>query len=317
MPTPDKVRGRLSRDHALTSLRDIAPAQQVLDAAPRGLPIPWWAKIGAKIVLSRAVRSYRARKALGLFLHGNLDHNVAQHRAFVSNVLAQHARIAGAKAAALLELGPGNSLGTALFAAAQGVERVWLADVGDFASADMAFYRRLAAMDGNSVRIDFTGRAPMLASLNATYLTDGTAGLAAIPDASLDLILSTAVLEHVGRADFPRLAREMMRLLRPGGTAYHEVDLMDHLGGAQNNLRFSNARWESPLMANSGFYTNRLRCAEIVAIMREAGFEAALTRVARWRAPPTPRAALDRQFRALPDDELLIANFGMLLRKPA
>ena len=50
--------------------------------------------------------------------------------------------------------------------------------------------------------------------------------------------------------------------------------------------------------------------------MRDAGFEAALTRVARWPAPPTPRDALAEQFRALPDDELLIANFGMLLRKP-
>jgi hypothetical protein len=73
------------RDHALavTSLHDIVPAQQVLEAAPRGLPLPWWAKIGAKIVLSRAFPSYRARKALGLFLHGNLDQNVEQHLAFV------------------------------------------------------------------------------------------------------------------------------------------------------------------------------------------------------------------------------------------
>ena len=35
---------------AVTSLHDIAPAQQVLENAPRGLPLPWWAKIGAKIV---------------------------------------------------------------------------------------------------------------------------------------------------------------------------------------------------------------------------------------------------------------------------
>ena len=96
--------------------------------------------------MSRVFPSYRARKALGLFLHGNLDRNVAQHLAFVRNVLAQHERIAGSKAASLLELGPGNSLGTALFAAAEGVGRVWLADVGDFASDDMAFYRRLAGM---------------------------------------------------------------------------------------------------------------------------------------------------------------------------
>ncbi|HKS62585.1 MAG TPA: hypothetical protein VJT13_12855, partial [Xanthobacteraceae bacterium] len=144
----------------MSSLHDIVPARETLDAAPRGLPIPWWAKIGAKIVLSRAMPSYRVRKALGLFLHGNLDHNVAQHHDFVKNVLAQHERVTGGKAKSLLELGPGNSLGTALFAAADGVERTWLADVGDFASDDMAFYRRLAAMAGSVLaHADFADRA--------------------------------------------------------------------------------------------------------------------------------------------------------------
>lgn len=305
----------------MRSLRDIVPTEQVLPASPRGLPVPWWGKIGAKIVLSRLLPSYDLRKTFGLFLHGNLDQNVDQHRAFVENVLAQHERLAGTKAAALLELGPGNSLGTALFAAAQGVGRVWLSDVGDFAASGMDFYRRLSGMaeaehPGFSERVDFADRARMLASLNASYLTAGTAALAAIPDGSLDLILSTAVLEHVARGEFATLAREMLRMLRPGGTAYHEVDLMDHLGGAQNNLRFSERAWESPLMANSGFYTNRLRCCEILAIMRKAGFETALARVARWPAPPTPRAALAEQFRAFPGDEMRIANFAMLLRKP-
>jgi SAM-dependent methyltransferase len=156
----------------------------------------------------------------------------------------------------------------------------------------------------------------MLGSLGATYLTGGTASLKDIPDGSVDTILSTAVLEHVARSEFARLAAEMFRVLRPGGTACHEVDLMDHLGGAQNNLRFSQAVWEHPVMAASGFYTNRLRCREILAIMRAAGFEVVLARVARWPALPTPRKALAEPFRSLPDDELMIANFGMLLRKP-
>lgn len=307
---------------AMIALRDIAATEQVLPASPRGLPVPWWAKIAAKIVLSRVLPGYGLRRKLGLFLHGNLDSNVTQHRDFVKNVLALHERITETKAQALLELGSGNSLGTALFAAAEGVSRVWLTDVGDFAESGMDFYRRLAALEetahpGFSAQIDFSGRAAMLRSLNATYLTTGTLSLAAIPAGSLDLILSTAVLEHVGRSEFATLAREMMRALRAGGTAYHEVDLMDHLGGAQNNLRFPERMWESSLMAGSGFYTNRLRCCEIIEIMRDAGFEVALARVARWPVAPTPRVALASAFGKFPDDEMRIANFGMILRKPA
>jgi SAM-dependent methyltransferase len=303
-------------------LPDGPPTEQVLHAgAPRGMPVPWWGKIGAKVVLSRVLPGYRLRKALGLFVHGSLDREFARHGAFVAEVLALHGRYGAGEARALLELGPGDSLGAALFGAAHGVERIWLSDVGDFASPVMATYRTIAeAIDaetpGFAARIDLTDRASMLQSLNATYLTEGTPSLAAIPSGSLDVILSTAVLEHVRRAEFPKLAAEMVRVLRPGGIAYHQVDLMDHLGGALNNLRFGDSVWEHPLFAEAGFYTNRIRCREMVALLEAAGLAAAVTRVARWPALPTPRASLAAPFRALPDDELRIANFGVLLRKP-
>jgi SAM-dependent methyltransferase len=303
-------------------LKDIVPTEQILHGgAPRGAPIPWWGKIAAKIVLSRALPSYRVRRAFGLFLHGNLDHNIEQHGDFVKDALAAHARYGSGKAGTILELGPGNTLGTALFAAARGVERTWLVDVGDFAIADMALYRDIAGRleveaPGFAARADLADRGRMLTSLNATYLTGGTASLAEIPSGSLDMILSTAVLEHVRRGEFPRLAAEMLRMLRPGGTAFHGIDLMDHLGGGLNNLRFSETLWESAFFANSGFYTNRLRCHEIVAILRAAGFDLALTRIVRWPALPTPRDALAAPFRDLPEDELLISNFRVLVRKP-
>ena len=41
-------------------------------------------------------------------------------------------------------------------------------------------------------------------------------------------------------------------MIRPGGLCSHVVDLKDHLGGALNNLRFSQRVWESRTMAGSG-----------------------------------------------------------------
>jgi len=43
----------------------------------------------------------------------------------------------------------------------------------------------------------------------------------------------------------------------------HRVDLRDHFGSALNNLRFSDKKWELDWIANSGFYTNRIRLQEM------------------------------------------------------
>jgi len=124
------------------------------------------------------------------------------------------------------------------------------------------------------------------------------------------------VLEHVRRAEFTTALAEMFRVLRPGGTGCHLVDLRDHLGGGLHNLRFSERVWEHPFLARSGFYTNRLRSHEILAMMEAAGFEAAVVHITRWPELPVPREAMTCQFSQLPDEELRIADFAVLLRKP-
>jgi SAM-dependent methyltransferase len=128
--------------------------------------------------------------------------------------------------------------------------------------------------------------------------------------------MSTAVLEHVRRAEFSTALAEMFRVLRPGGTGCHIIDLRDHLGGGLHNLRFSERVWEHPFLARSGFYTNRLRSHEMIAMMEAAGFEAAIVLITRWPELPVPREALAGQFSQLPDEELRIADFAVLLRKP-
>jgi len=63
--------------------------------------------------------------------------------------------------------------------------------------------------------------------------------------------------------------------------------------------------------------TKRLwRSASVSFGSAAGGFEVAAARLTRWPTLPTPRRLLAEPFRSLPDDELRIANFGMLLRKP-
>jgi predicted SAM-dependent methyltransferase len=132
--------------------------------------------------------------------------------------------------------------------------------------------------------------------------------------ATVDLVFSQAVLEHVRRHELAPTLRETFRLLKPEGLASHEVDLKDHLGGALNNLRFSERLWEADWMARSGFYTNRVQFNEICKIFDRSGFDVELVKMECFRALPTPRQKLSGCFRSLPDDDLLVSSFHALLR---
>jgi hypothetical protein len=279
--------------------------------------VPWWAKIGAKVVLSRSRLDYGWWQRLGLFVHGQMD-----RPAYAYQVVRSHLERVGWTDLAgrtIVELGPGDSLATAVIAKALGAERCYLSDAGPFANAEPATYiglqdflasQGLHAPDLKSC----TSLSDILAACNATYLTNGVQDLASIPGDSVDLVFSQAVLEHVRLADFAETQRQTARMLRRNGVASHQVDLKDHLAGSLNNLRFDQRTWEAEWMAQSGFYTNRLRFSEILAIVREAGLEPEVTDVQRWPRLPIPRRKLAPHFAAMSDQELTVTQFDFIAR---
>jgi SAM-dependent methyltransferase len=278
---------------------------------------PWRAKIAAKIVLSRLPIRYDAWRRLSIFRHGAMDD--AEYALAVFQRHFKESSLGGSTGFVALELGPGDSVGSAMIANAYGAARSYLVDVGRFAREDMAPYRTLADLLRKSGR-----QAPMVESMesiaqvltacNGVYLTEGLDSLRAIPSNSVDFAWSHAVLEHVDLDLFDETMRELRRVMRPDGFSSHRVDLEDHLAGSLNNLRFSRVRWESPIFKSSGFYTNRLRCEAIVRSSENAGFSAERRGVERWDRLPVQKAALAPEFRALPDEELRIRGIDLVLR---
>jgi len=139
--------------------------------------------------------------------------------------------------------------------------------------------------------------------------------LAQVPSESVDFSFSHVVLSCVWKSDFNKLVEELYRIMKPNGASYHTIDLKDYLGGALNNLRFSEATWEGDLFSKSKFYSNRIRFGEMVGIFEQAGFKCTLLRVKRWEQLPTPREKMDPAFRQLSDDDLLVSEFDILLKK--
>lgn len=284
----------------------------------RGFPIPWWTKILAKIMLSRLHVPYAFWRRVSLFKHGQMTAPAYAHQVFKKHFApAEFGRKNDAFVA--MEIGPGDSLFSAVIAAAYGASRTYLIDAGHFASMEPGAYISLVDLLESEAPKAIAAQETqtmegILEACGAIYGTDGLESLRTVPSGSVDFVWSQAVLEHIGRAEFCDYMKELRRVLRDDGCASHTVDLKDHLGGQLNNLRFSDRVWESSLMSCSGFYTNRLRFSEMLDIFRDAGFSAEVTRVARWSEVPTPRRRLAKQFRDWPEDDLLVSGFDVVLR---
>lgn len=212
--------------------------------------LPWWLRIAAKIVLARLPISHSFWKRIRLFELGEM--NLPEH-AF--QIYLTHAQIAGmalphqnasTQGFTVLEIGPGDSLFTAIIAKTFGASRTWLVDCGDFAIKDPKAYMGMAEyLRSKKYKLQFDttfdDTIDVLKKCNATYLTDGVQSLSTIPSDSVDFCFSNAVLEHIPKEEFTQLLFELKRILKKDGICSHRVDLKDHLGGGLNNLRFSSS----------------------------------------------------------------------------
>lgn len=265
-----------------------------------------------------------------MFAHGRMDEPAICFETFKHSAVAAAVAIGQTRSQrtearpraedfVVLELGPGDSLYTALVAYAHGATQCYLVDDGEFATGDIDGYRAMVqfiARHGLKVpSLDGVASiGEILARCGASYLTSGLDSLRGIPSSTVDFIFSNAVLEHVRRRELADVLRETRRIVKPGGCCFHRIDLQDHLGGALNNLRFADNVWESEFMARSGFYTNRIRYGEMIRLFAHTGFAVEVKRVLRWNVLPTARDKLHKMFRSMPTDDLLVYGFDVVLR---
>jgi SAM-dependent methyltransferase len=272
-----------------------------------------------KLALSRIPVGYSFWQKIRLFRHGAMDDPEYGLRVF-SDHWQRSLPFFIAKPAVALELGPGDSVASALIARAHGIEELLLVDTGPYASRDMNVYQHVAkalAHKGFSVP-DAATLVDMPSTLRAcgsTYLTEGLTSLEAVRADSVDWIWSQAVLEHVRLAEVERSLAAMRRVIRKDGVASHRIDLQDHLGGGLNNLRFSGRLWERDGFAfRGGFYTNRIRSSEWLRRIAGAGFVVESIVEDRWSELPIRRKHLAVQFRNLQEADLCVRGVSLVLR---
>jgi SAM-dependent methyltransferase len=280
---------------------------------------PWQIKIIIKLLISRFPFIYKFWHFFGIFIHGNMDNS-----AYAYSVYRKCYDLAEIKKPnySVLEIGPGDSLSTAVISRAFDASKTWLLDSGDYASHDMSVYEEITKYVQNNAEnndifnsFNFKNIKEILQYYNAVYLTQGLRSLAEIPDESVDFIFSNAVLEHIQKDEFQAFLSETNRILASDGVCVHCVDLRDHLAYALNNLRFSEKFWESNTVKRGGFYTNRIRYNEMLNIFIKAGFDVFVKKIDYWNSLPTSREKMNEKFRFLSEDDLRVSSFTVVLKK--
>lgn len=271
--------------------------------------IPWYVKIIIKICLSQLPISHKTWSCLlPIFQKGGMRTPQYAYSVFATHISMTE----DLSNSVFLELGPGDSLASALIARALGAEKIFLVDVEDCATRNMATYNLVYSFlseRGYNIKVDLSSFENLMQSCHAVYLTSGLESLRELPSNSADFIFSQAVLEHIKKSELMPILEELARILKRTGISTHEVDLRDHLSESLNNLRFSDLIWESDIFVKSGFYTNRIRYSEMLTLFEKAGFK--ITRICKknWSEIPISRNKLHKQFRHLSDSDLRVASF--------
>lgn len=295
----------------LTSTRRTVPAGYRRDSA-----LPWRLRMGLRML------GARLPGGLSRLLPASLlddSHDMEQLGDLFETKLSLYRSLVGRRPRSFLELGPGETAARALIAAAHGIERCWLVDAQDFARRDMRHYHAIAAeLTARGLVTPDIGhcrtRQDVLFAAGASYLTEGLSSLRLVPDRSVDLIVSEAVLEHLPRAQFDAFMAEFARILSPGGIGLHGIDLHDHTGGGLDSLRVGAERWESGLFRRSGFYTNRLSRSQILSAAARAGLRAAEFYRLEWPTPPLARQEVHRDVGGWTEEDLLVCSFGLAIQ---
>jgi SAM-dependent methyltransferase len=251
-----------------------------------GQMIPWFVKLTGKIVLSRLPVSPLAWQRLNLFRAGVMDDEQSARQIFFKHLSSTG--LTDLHGRTILELGPGNGLLSGKFANELGAAKTWL--------------------------IDAVPLAEPASFPNTFYRSEGLKSLKEIPTASVDYLFSNAVLEHIRLKEFPSLMEETRRILKPDGLCSHQIDFRDHLGGALNNLRFSESRWESDFMASSGFYTNRIPWPRMAQMIAAAGYSISMVKQDCWPSLPTPQPSMAEPYQDMKAQDLLTWSCHVILR---
>ena len=272
----------------------------------------------------------------------DLDDKMADKLAEARGHLDRYARHGRQPLGTAVEIGTGWYPVLSLALVATGAERVITYDVARYLTPDRV-RKALAAFVEWAERGDLDAALPnvdpdrvrqfarlaekseatadeLLAPLGIEYrVADATAS--GLESGSVDLVVSTVVLEYVPRGPLVALLAETNRIGAPGAVHSHEVDLTDQYHYFDPSitpfhfLRFSDAAWR--WISNPLIPLTRLRASDYRRAFEQAGLELAEETLDRGDPAALAATPLSDRFRSYDADDLLVTRAWFTARTPA
>lgn len=294
---------------ALNTVKTLLPFQRSLRTFKRKIAPPQIAPQHESVV-SGGIDHIKALRAAGLELRGS---QVLEIGTGWFPIIPLMLRIAGAEHVYMTDLHKLLDAQTVVDAALF-VERKRSYMSGDLGVDPEDFETVLAALDAN------LPLEPMLAALGLTYMSPFAASRQ-MP--RVDAVVSQTVFEHIPPDMLQELLFDIDRGLRPGGLMSHGIDNTDHRSNHDRSLarfdflKYSDRSWRL-LCLDPQDYTNRLRHADYVEILRRIGHEivSEKTFTDRDGLAALKAAPANERFASRTPEELAIAWTHLVSRKP-
>jgi hypothetical protein len=220
----------------------------------------WRIRFIIKFFLSLIPLSYKTWNRIGIFKNGKMKDMLYSRKIFDKHI----ANFTSNDFSMLLELGPGDSASTAIYANQSGFKEVNLVENGDTIEKKIFIY--------NEIIDSFSSFEQLLNTTNCNIKTNGLKDMKVMPSLSASFVFSNSVLQHVFINEIEEYFFQLYRISKYNTQQSHTIDFKDMFSGEFNHLKIPTLLWESKAMKNSGFYTNRIRFIDFIALFNAVGF---------------------------------------------
>lgn len=162
-------------------------------------------------------------------------------------------------------------------------------------------------------------------SLCIQYLCPADARATGLPTSSMNLVVSSNVLEHIPLEIQSEIHCETFRVLKPGGLSVHRFNPQDHYSTVDasithaNFLKYSSKQWH--WLGGSGLaYHNRLRSPEYRRLFEDARLSIEIFRERIDQRSldeiQSGKLTVDKEFQQFTPEELAVDYIWVAARKP-